>query len=266
VTVGSAGGGEQSSHALLLYRHELHRQTRVVSWVRQGLTRGEKILYSTVPGDTLVPALRTGGREAALALRQGQLSFVPALDFFPGARQAELVHQALDEGYPAVRLSARADAALSHESLDEYQAIDHLMDELCLSLPVTALCQLDAGGASPETLMSLIGSHSGVVEDAQMRLRRRAGQVVISGEVDFSSAAVLTEALRSVCRMEDPSRMVVDLSELTFIDVSACRGLEVGTEEFRRAGGRVTFSGAGGHLRKVMHLLGMHRMAGIEVL
>ena len=250
----------------MLYRREIHRQARVVSWVRQGLARGEKILYSAVPGDTLVPALRAGGGEAALALRQGQLTFVPAVEFFPGARQAEFVHEALGEGYPAVRLSARADAALSHESLDSYQAIDLLMDELCLTLPVSALCQLDSGGASPETLTSLIDSHSGVIEDAQMRVRRREGEVILSGEVDFGSAPILTEALSCACRVEAAPMTVIDLSELTFIDVSGCRALVEGTDDLRRAGASVTFRGVGVHIRKVMYLLGMHRLAGIEVL
>jgi len=265
VTVVGGPLGDPSSHVLLLYRHEIHRQARVVSWVRQGLVRGEKILYSTVPGDTLVPALRTGRRDAALALRQGQLSFVPATDFFPGARQAELVSRAFDEGYPAVRLSARADAALEDETLEEYQAIDHVMDDLCATLPVSALCQLDAAGADAEVLTSLIDSHSGIIEEAQLRLRRRGGHVVLSGEVDFSNASLLAQALRSVCGAEPASATAIDLSELTFVDVSGCRALAVGTDAHRRRGGTVTVSGVPAHLLKVLALLGMDRLPGVEL-
>ncbi len=265
MTVAGGPVGDQSSHVLLLYRNELQRQTRLVSWVRQGLGRGEKILYSTVPGDALVSALRTGGRDAALALRQGQLAFVPSTDFFPGARQAELVHRAFADGYPAVRLAARADAALSHERLEDYQAVDHLIDELCTSLPVSALCQLDTASATSEILAALIGSHSGVVEDAQMRLRRRGGALALSGEVDFSSAELLIEALDCLCSLEPATTVVLDLSDLTFIDVSGCRALAVGTDRFRRAGGSVTLSGAAAHVARVLGLLAIDRLEGVEV-
>jgi anti-anti-sigma factor len=266
MTSAGSPGGDSSSHVLLLFRKELQRQARVVSWVRQGLSRGEKILYSAVPGDTLVPALRNGGRDAAVALHKGQLAFVPDTDFFPGGKQAELVHRALDEGYSAVRLSARADAALRRASLEDYEAIDLMMDELCASLPVAALCQLDAGSASTRILRGLIDSHTGVVEDHQMRLHRRGGQVVLAGEVDFSSAEVLTEALRSLCRLQSTASTVIDLSELTFVDASGCRALVIGTEELRRAGGGVSIRGASVHIRKVMALLGMYALPRIELL
>jgi anti-anti-sigma factor len=252
-------------HVLLTFGREMHRQARVVSWVRQGLARGEKIIYSTVPGDTVVPALRTGGREAAVALQHGQFSLVPATDFFPGARQAELVREALDEGYPAVRLAARADEALRQESLGEYQAVDRLMHELCSSLPVSALCQLDTGGVSPQTVTTLIDGHAGVVEDAQMRIFSRAGQIVVSGEVDFSSAAVVTSALRCLSTLDGPSTIIVDLSDLSFVDVAGCRALVAGTDDVRRAGASVTFHGVVGHVRRLMTLLEMDRLPAIEV-
>jgi len=254
-----------SSHVLHTFRQELHRQARVVSWVREGLRRGEKILYSTLPDDTLVPALRTGARDAAVALRQGQLAFIPDTDFFPGGRQAELVQQALDEGYTAVRLSARADAALSRASLEDYLATDLMMDQLCASLPVAALCQIDATAVSTRILMSVIGGHAGEVENADMRLHRREGQGVLSGEVDFSSAEVLTEALRCLCRVEPADPTVIDLGQLTFLDVSGCRALVAGTDELRRDGGNVTLRHASREVRRVMGLLGMDRLPGIEL-
>jgi anti-anti-sigma factor len=186
-------------------------------------------------------------------------------EIFPGGRQAELVHRALDEGYPGVRLSARADAGLRDSRLEDYQAVDQLTDALCARLPVTALCQLDAGSASDETVTAVIESHSGV-EDAQMRLRRRDDQVlVLSGEVDFSSAEVLTQALRSFCRPHAVSAAVVDLSELSFVDMAGCRALVTGTEQLRKAGGSVTITGGSSHLRRVLTLLGVDRLPGLEL-
>jgi anti-anti-sigma factor len=265
VTVADGPTTEASPHVLLLYRDERHRQARVVSWVRDGLVHGEKILYSTVPGDPLVADLDRAKTDGVPTPRPGQLTVLSSQEIFPGARQAELVHRALDEGYPGVRLSARADAGLRDSRLEEYKAVDRLTDSLCASLPVTALCQLDARSASDETLTAVIESHSGV-EDAQMRLRRRDDQVlVLSGEVDFSSAEILSRALRSLCRSEAASAVVVDLSELSFVDMAGCRALVSGTDELRSGGGGVTLTGVSSHLRRVLTLLGVDRLPGLEL-
>jgi anti-anti-sigma factor len=260
----SGSVGETSSHVLLLYRDDAHRRARVVSWVQQGLTLGEKILYSTVPGDPLVSELALG--EAVVpGLRQGQLSVLPAGEIFPGARQAELVHQALDEGYRGVRLSALADAVLDPGRLDEYETIDHLTDELCTSLPVSALCQLDAGVASPAALSAVIGSHGGVVEDAQMRLSRDGDRLVLAGEVDLGSADVLTQALCCQCRLDAGSAVVIEISGLAFIDVAGTRALVDGTAELREMGGGVSLDGPSPAVRRVLSLLELDRLAGMEL-
>jgi anti-anti-sigma factor len=100
-----------------------------------------------------------------------------------------------------------------------------------------------------------------------MRLRRRDDRVVLSGEVDFSSAELLAEALRRMSAPEPATTTttVLDLTDLRFIDVSGCRALVTGTDELRRTGGRVTISGATGHIHKVMTLLGMDRIAAVEL-
>lgn len=232
--------------------------------MREGLVLGEKIVYSTVPGDPLADALTRGADNGPVPL-PGQLTVLPSQEIFPGARQVELVHRALDEGYPGVRLSARADAGLGDSRLEEYRAVDQLTDSLCASLPVTALCQLDAGSASDATLSAVIESHASV-EDVQMRLGRDDDQVlVLSGEVDFNSADVLTRALRSLCRSQPGSAAVLDLSELSFVDVAGCRALVMGTEDFREAGGSLTLIGASTHLEKVLTLLCVDRLPGMEL-
>lgn len=264
--VAGCTGEEWDSHVLLLYRDEAHRQASVVSWVRRGLERGEKILYSTVPSDTaaLMPVLRLGGVDVERVVRDGQFCFLPLEEFFPGAGQAALVHHALDEGYPGVRLAAQADAALSYLGKDEYQAIDRLMDELCANLPVSALCQYDAG-SSGMNLTTVIDSHLDAVQDVSMRLRRREDGVLVVGELDLSSAEFLTQALHNICQLHRATDVVIDLSELTFVDVSGCRALAAGTETLRRDGGTVFLRGVNGHIRKVMLLLGMDRLTGVEL-
>jgi len=264
----TATGGQGAfwdSHVLLVNHDDSHRRANVMAWVQRGLDRRDKILYSTVEGDpVLVPELRQVDSEVAKAVREGQFAFLPLEDFFPGARQADLVRRALDEGYPGVRLSAQSDAAVRGVGADDYRAIDHRMDELCASLPVSALCQYDAGGVNGAILTTVIDSHPDAVQDARMRLCRRADGTVVAGEVDVASAAVLERVLRRICR-EGSSELVLDVSGLTFVDVVGCRAMTVGTEAFRRHGGTVFCRGLNGHIRRVMCLLGMDRLPGVAL-
>lgn len=274
MTVGGGRGSGGGPHVLLLYRDQSGRQANVVSWVKGGLDRGEKILYSTPSGDgASARELGQGDPDMARAMRAGQFTFLPLEEFLPPTGQATLVRRALDEGYPGVRMSAYANAAISYLGEHEYQAFDRRMEELCASLPVSALCQYDAGSAASErpgpvtagtTMTTVIDSHE-VLHDARMRLRRHGERITVSGEVDVASADVLAPALQRICRLEDASGVVLDLSELSFIDVVGCRALVVGTDELRRKGGTVTCRGVRSPTRQLMSWVGLDRLRGVEL-
>lgn len=61
------------------------------------------------------------------------------------------------------------------------------------------------------------------------------------------------------------AEMLLDLAELAFIDVAGCRALVTGTEAMRADGGRVFLRGVNWHVRKVMALLGIDRLPGLEL-
>jgi anti-anti-sigma factor len=257
-------------HTLLIHRDESHRRASVGAWVQRGLERGERIFYTTVDGDTHVVAeLTHGGVDVPRAVRDGQLTFVASEDFFPGAQQAALVRRALAEGYPGVRLSARADPAIQDVGAEEFRVIDHGMDELCATMPVLVLCQYDAvaatGTADATGLTTAVDNHLDAFQDGQMRVQHRGDQVSVGGEVDLVSADVLAHALRRMVRPGHGSEMVLDLAELAFIDVAGCRALVTGTEAVRGDGGRVFLRGVGGHVQKVMALLGIDRQPGLDL-
>jgi anti-anti-sigma regulatory factor len=270
MTVSDGLGADRDSHVLLLYRDETQRRASVVAWVKQGLDLGEKVFYATAPGEAALPGLATGGAMTT-ASHDGQLTFVPLDEFFPGAGQAALVRQALDQGFPGVRLSAHADAALRVVGEEVYQAIDRGMDELCASLPVSALCQYgadadgDRGGVDAR-LGAAIDSHPDALQDARLQVWRHGNEVLMAGEPDVGSADVITRTFYRICQLQGVSDLVVDLSGLTFADVAICRALLAGTQDHRRAGGAVHFRGASGHLRKVLSLLGVPRLSGVVVL
>ena len=273
MTVGDGPGAGGGSHVLLLYRDPGHRRASVVSWVKRGLERGEKILYSTPSGDgTPAHELGEGDPDVARAVRGGQFTFLPLEDLLPPTGQRTLVRRALDEGYPGVRMSAYANAVIGYLGEDEYQTFDHRMDELCAGLPVSALCQYDAGSATSgrlgpmtgTTLTTVIESHE-ALQGARIRLRRHGDRITVSGEVDLASVEVLAPALQRTCRLEDTAEVVVDLSEVSFIDVVGCRALVVGTDAYRREGGTVTCRGVRRPTRNVMSLVGMDRLRGVEL-
>jgi anti-anti-sigma factor len=166
-------------------------------------------------------------------------------------------------------LSAQANLAIKDVGAEQYQAIDDLMDDLCANLPVLALCQYDAPSTSDASrsasLAAAVESHLDAVQDAEMRLRREADRMWVGGDVDLASAAVLGHALRRLCQSLSGSDMVLDLTGLTFVDVAGCRALVTGTETLRDRGGTVSLSGVRGHRLKVIRLLGMDRLPGVEL-
>lgn len=270
VTLAAVPGEDWDSHLLLLYHDQSDRVASVVSWVHRGLDRGDKIFYSTVPGEpalmaALVPALESGGDGVARAMRDGQFSFISLEEFFPGAQQAALARRALAEGYPGVRFSAQADAALQSIGERDYRAIDELMEELCRSSAVSALCLYGARGDVGTSLSAVLDSHPHAVRDALMRLRRDGNRIEVAGEVDLASAQVLAGVLQRSYDVADPTETMLDVSRLEFIDVAGCRGLVIGTEDLRRAGGTVFVQGSAGHIRKVMSLVGLDRLPGMRV-
>ena len=257
-------------HTLLIHRDESHRRASVGAWVQRGLQRGERIFYATVAGDThLGVDLSPGGVDVPRAVRDGQLTFVPSEEFFPGAQQATLVRRALAEGYPGVRLSARADPAIREVGAEQFQVIDQVMDELCATLPVSVLCQYDAvaatGTADAAGLTTAVDNHLEAFQDGQMRVQHRGDRVSVGGEVDLVSADVLAHALRRMYRPGHSSEMVLDLADMAFVDVAGCRALVTGTEALRDDGGRVFLRGISVHVGKVMALLGIDRQPGMDL-
>ena len=264
--VGAAGqrGSARDGHHLLLFRDDLHRMARVVDWVRRGLDEGEKVLYTQLPGDTsLFRGLTESGVDVDRVIDEGRLSVLPLEEFYPADGQAGLVQRQLDEGFPAVRLSATADAALSYLSPDQYHVIEQAMDQLCASLPVSALCQYAAQSTTETMLASTVETHPSAVDDPNLRYRRLDNRISLAGEMDASSVALVELELAKVSPPVDGDALTLDLSALRFIGVAGCRALLLGTEALRTDGVTVFLEDAQPHVRNTMELLGVGRMSRV---
>jgi anti-anti-sigma factor len=256
---------EWDFHVLLLYRDEPHRQDSVASWVQRGLERGEKIVYTHAPSDSvLLSNLAERGVDVDMAMRVGQLTLLTTEEFYPAGDHRPLIESALAEGYPAVRLTARADAALRFLREEDHLALELLMDGLCATLPVSAMCQYDATGTTSARLAAVIERHPDAVDYAGLQLRRRGQVMAVAGEVDHASAPMVTESLRRVCSLlEEWSVLTIDTSRWSFVDVAGFRAVAAGTDAFRRGGGGVRLSGLRPHMRKVLTLAGVPRLDGV---
>lgn len=253
-------------HILLLYANQQQRQAGVTAWVRSGLERGDKVLYAQDPEDhTFFRALAERGLDVEQATSTGQLAVLPPDEFYPGTTQERLVDMALEEGYPAVRLSTEVQVALSLLTEARYREFETDTEELCTSRPVSALCQYDAAGAGLDRLVGAISSHPRLVQHDELRLHQVRDHVALDGEASLTTAPMLELALERACAESRSGSLTVDLSRLGFLDVAGCRAMLVATAGFRDAGGHVFLERPQPHVRRTLRLLGVERLGQVFV-
>ena len=98
-----------------------------------------------------------------------------------------------------------------------------------------------------------------------LTMHRSAGAVRLRGEVDLSNAGLVERVLACTVRIRGDgdhapaggAALVVDLSELDFLDVTGHRALRRGTQHWRATGGTVLLTGAGGAVLRVLELVGL---------
>jgi anti-sigma B factor antagonist len=94
--------------------------------------------------------------------------------------------------------------------------------------------------------------------DLRLRVRQigAAALVEIGGEIDLHSAPQLRAALLKAGEGEAP-RLVVDLSEVTFIDSTGIGVLVGALKRARESGGDVHFCGVQARVRRVFEITGL---------
>lgn len=86
----------------------------------------------------------------------------------------------------------------------------------------------------------------------------------IIGDIDHHSAAEIREAIDLETERLRPEMIILDFSDVTFMDSSGI-GLVMGRYKAAKAyGGKITVSGASSQIKKVMKLAGLERLAAIE--
>jgi len=256
-------------HLLHLHRTEDEREVGLATWVRRGLERDAKVIYTEATEGprhrALTAVLRYYGVDVSAALAEGRLQLLPLAEFYPATGHRELVEQALAEGFSAVRFTAEARYALTGLSVATYNAIEHAMDELCRTHPVSALCQYDERDLTGERLPEVVGSHVTGVRHRIMATAGTPGFLALAGELDVSNDELVASTLDAATGTASGT-FRLDLSGVVFIDASGCRALAVGTQAFRRRGGRLRVTGAQRRVAHVLRLVAFDRMAGVELI
>lgn len=93
------------------------------------------------------------------------------------------------------------------------------------------------------------------------------GQVVtafLSGEIDHHNVKPVREEIDSFIEGAMPKLLLLDFTDITFMDSSGI-GLVMGRYKLMKAmDGEVKVTNATPHIRKVMHLAGLDRLAVID--
>jgi anti-anti-sigma factor len=113
-------------------------------------------------------------------------------------------------------------------------------------------------------LETFVDSHAHELRSPSLTMHRTAGRVRLRGELDLDSSGLVeavvaraAESAGAAGQLSQDAALVVDLSELGFLDVAGYRALRSGTEQWRERGGTVMLTGAGGAVRRVLELLGV---------
>jgi anti-anti-sigma factor len=255
-------------HLLLLHQTEPERHVELAAWVRRGLQRDEKVLYTQLddepPARSILTLLANQGINISDAIRRKQFELLPIGEFYPPGGQQKLIESALTDGYRAVRVSAEAAAALSILPKAVHNDIERKMDEICRTYPVSALCQYDRAMLTDDRLREVVSTHVSGVRTSHMHMGTQADVLVLAGELDAATSDLVAEVLRAA-GTQAQAVLRLDLTRVTFLSVVAARALVEGTQAFRDSGGRVLLLDPPSDIEWYIRALGVDQPVRIEL-
>ena len=278
---GLAGSG-WDGHLLLLYGSEPERRAGLAAWVRRGLDLDEKVICTEAPGvaaeDSVRMVLGELGVDVAAATADGRLAMLPPAEFYPPAGQAPVVERALADGFTRVRMTAEASTTLGILTESDHARIERTMDELCRTRPVSAMCQYERSVTSAARLREIVAVHLVGIRESGFRTRSAEDGIAVSGEVDISNADTFAAAVDAAVQAagspikdavtEDATTTIVrlDLGDVCFVDVAACRALVTSTQWFRHGGGRVLVVAPQPAVERTLRMLDIDQLPGLEII
>ena len=263
----SAAATGWDGHILLLYSSETDRMAAFASWVRRGLENDEKVVCAgtdaQISDRSVLGPLAGHGIDVTAATAEGRLAVLAVPEFYPPGGQAEIVDQALAEGFRRVRIAARERAAAMYLSRRALAQRERALELLCQTRPISALCQYEQASAAGDRLAELVGSHRNI-RQFQLSSHCANGGMALAGEVDISNDKLLEHALAAAAsRVSGTLRL--DISQVGFLGAAGCRALDVGTRQFRDGGGHVFLLAPVPSVEQILRIAGMDQLKHMEV-
>ncbi len=264
-------------HVCCHFEHADDRERLAVAFVRDGLRRGDKVVYLFDGDDAagLVSRLDRLDPDFAPAMARGQFEVRRARDaYIPDGRfEADRIlaalreehHRAPAEGYNGLSVTGEMPIATPElpggEQLGAYEArVGSHVDG------ASVLCQYDHGRFGPGLMSDVIEAHeveaspelAAIGRDGELAAARDRGNdaLRLAGELDFGCAQTLSEVLDA--HFHGPLRL--DLADLSYVDVAGMRALR------GRKGQRLIISPASDVVRRLLALLGWDTDPEIELL
>ncbi|WP_448639558.1 MEDS domain-containing protein [Geodermatophilus sp. URMC 63] len=247
----------------------------VVPFLDEGRRLGEQLLLVGASRPVLLTATDgLPGRDELLDSGQLQLrtledAYAAGGELVPAEqvrRYRDTVRAALDGGRSGLRVAAdiSALAAAGRPALRQLHAYEQLADVLVDEVPMTALCLYDAA-AGHDVLGPVAVLHPAQHLGGREPLAHLSGRgttLALHGEVDRTEAAHVATALTDVAG-GTPGELVLDLTDLRFLDVAGARALEGAVRELAARGTRVRMTGARRAVLRCLDLFGLD-LFGLE--
>jgi ABC-type transporter Mla MlaB component len=274
----------RGEHACCRFAHHGDRERLAVAFVRDGLRRGDKVVYFHDSDDPAALVSRLEGLdvsfETAMAsgqfeVRRAREAYITDGRFEPDQVLAvldDLYDRALADGYGGLSVTGEMPVALCElpgsEELPVYEARlagEHRRHTRLDGSSYSILCQYDHGRFGPAMLSDVVEVHdvdaspelAPIGRDGELAAARdRARDALrLAGELDFGCSQTVSDVLDA--HFHGPLRL--DLADLGYVDVAGMRALRGGT------GRRLTISRASEGVQRLLALLAWDTDPGIEL-
>ena len=260
-------------HLCFAYGEEAEVRQALLEYVVAGLARRERVCVFTMPdaaSASIGADLRHVGVPLDALVDDGTLILGSAEQMYLAdgvfdvdrrlAGYADAALAAVDDGFTGLRAYADCTFVLDHpQALAAWPGYELRADQLAGRFPITAMCGYDRHRWPADDLLLAESVHARrTCDPTAFRLHVGPdGTLRLAGEIDFFVAKQLHRLL--VATAASRSTPVLDVSSVTFIDVSGARSLGTACEAVAGQHGPTTVRGATPLFRRIWELTSWSR-------
>ena len=227
----TAQGFGYHDHLCWVYDEPGEWYSPVMEFLADGLAQGQRVCYVT-SRDTAQWSEHLRDLDKLATRRRKDATQVLHLgELYPGEmvepiRQmlafAAALEDALAAGFTGLRVAADATPLVrTSERLAAFARWEHLVDQYMIDQPLTGLCGYNRSELGQEAIAQVACLHptvNGVPPPFRLHASTEGAAVSLSGELDATSLHLFLTALRWADLRPTDGELVIDASELTFID------------------------------------------------